>query len=164
MRLLDMLIIGGVLLALSGCQEAPALSNAEVQKMRGMFPGMTTRCLNLIRQKGLVAMPDRADQCFKMTAPQRFKGVWRREFELSRFCPVSTSTCGHAYTGNEIWLSFGDNVAKEMPARNGLYSIEFVGRKTLLRGMFGHMGTFGHEVLVDRLIAVKALKYSELSN
>lgn len=161
MRFIDMFLVGGLLLTQSGCRATPALSDAEVQRIRGMLPGITSTCLSLIRYKGLVAMPTRVDQCFKMTAPRRWKGVWRREFELSRYCPVETSTCGSAYTGNEIWLSFVDDVAQKLPAHNGLYSIEFVGRKTLVPGAHGHMGTFHHEILVDRLISVKALQYSK---
>lgn len=114
------------------------------------------------------------DQCYKMEAPRRYRGIWIDEFEGQRFIPEGTippkwpegdpqapgwrEQFDRARAAS-IWL----NVERaKLPHRNRRGGrrvlIEFVGRKTLYPGAYGHMGMSGNEIIVDRVISVKELK------
>lgn len=98
------------------------------------------------------------DQCFKMTKPQRWSGVWRNDFEGSHFCLPPDRKCTHDTPGGNIWLTFPMQPESELQGRGGLYAVDFVGRRTLYRGMFGHMGGSDYEIIVDRVILMKELE------
>ena len=36
-----------------------------------------------------------------------------------------------------------------------LYAVDFIGRRTLKRGGYGHFGVFDHEIVVDRIISIE---------
>ena len=40
----------------------------------------------------------------------------------------------------------------------GVYVIDFIGRRTLYPGHYGHMGGWNEEVLVDRIFSIKQIK------
>ena len=99
------------------------------------------------------------DQCFKMTQPQRWQGVWRNEFEGSRFCPAPARGCTDEMPGDRVWLTFKeDSPYYAIEGRGGAYAIDFVGRRTLYRGMQGHMGGSDYEIIVDRVISMKEVE------
>ncbi|HEY0115711.1 MAG TPA: hypothetical protein VGB54_08320 [Allosphingosinicella sp.] len=102
------------------------------------------------------------DQCFRMTEPQRMKGVWIDQFEGSRFLPGGTELTQARFDEPQIWL---DPETKRVPglfnpdpdAEIRVLEVDFVGRKTLFPGQYGHMGVSQHEVIVDRLISAREL-------
>jgi hypothetical protein len=98
------------------------------------------------------------DQCYKMTKPQRWRGLWRDDFEGSRFCPAPAHECSDKTGGDHIWLSPSAPLAKEVGPPGGLYALEFFGRRTLYRGKYGHFGGSDFELIVDRLIAIKEIE------
>lgn len=88
------------------------------------------------------------EQCFKLQPAQRWRGLWRNALEGSEFCPAPAATCGDKRPGERIWLS-------ERPERRPdgkLYMVDFIGRKTIHKGSFGHFGTYDHEIVMDRMI------------
>ena len=148
------LLLGSV--SACGQQVPPKLRDQSIRELHNGLPGMTQECLRKVRSGGLVAMPTRVDECFQMLPVQRWRGLWRDDFEGSQFCPNPARNCSFEESGDRIWLSFNDSVRlKGTRPAGGLYAIEFVGRRTLRRGSYGHMGVFQHEVLVDRLISMK---------
>ena len=103
--------------------------------------------------------------CSQIKWPQtRMHGMWRNDFEGSQFCPAPARTCSYVWTGErtqpQIWLSFNG----PMPPRfrdaklGGLYEIEFLGRKTMFKGEYGHVGMSDHEIVVDRLISIREIE------
>jgi hypothetical protein len=38
------------------------------------------------------------------------------------------------------------------------FAVEFIGRRTAVEGRYGHMGIFGHQIIVDRLLAERAIQ------
>ena len=54
------------------------------------------------------------------------------------------------------WLVFGKD-AYPREIRDGLYRIEFIGRRTKVPGYFGHLNTYEHMVIVDRLISIRTI-------
>lgn len=143
-----------VLLVTQGCQRQPQrLTNTAIQELREGMPGITERCLTIIQYGGIEAMPSGTDNCFAMAPDRRWKGLWRREFENSRFCPQSAQSCSYQTAGDRIWLS--GKALSSMGKREGLYQIEFVGRQTAKRGSYGHLSAFDHEIVVDKVIDIR---------
>ena len=114
------------------------------------------------------------DQCYRMDKPRRFKGVWIDAFEGQRFIPEGTTP--HEWPRTEptssgwkeqadraiaaaIWLDV-DRVKLGHDFRNGgrRMLIEFVGRKTMYTGSYGHMGMSGNEIIIDRVISIKEIE------
>lgn len=94
------------------------------------------------------------DKCVRMSSPKRFRGLWRADFEGSQFCEEPAPTCEFTRDGATAWLS-----GKTEDHEDGeLYRVEFVGRKTIDAGTYGHFGMYAHEIIVDRMLSRKRLK------
>ena len=100
------------------------------------------------------------DQCFRMTEPTRWQGVWVNEFEGARFCPGKKLDCPYKEQPSLIWLDPARSVLdrERYGAEGGRYLIDFIGRRTLYAGNYGHMGAFDHEIIVDRMISIRRLE------
>lgn len=153
-------IASAFLLVPSGCDHRkPVMSEDQMQTLRQELPGMTDKCLRRIRYGGVQAMPSDTDKCFKMMPRARWRGLWARGFELSRFCPAPASSCSYDTPGNEIWLSQLATIPIRADVAGKLYSIrlftiDFIGRRTRYRGRYGHLGQSSHEIIVDRVVSV----------
>jgi len=154
--------IAAAAVALAGChKQVPKVSEQTIRAIHASNPGMTDKCLNTIRWHGVEALPKAIDQCFQMDKPRRWQGLWLNGFEDSRFCPAPARECAEADRGERIWLTAGPSV--RLPQYEGeapapVYEVEFVGRKTAYPG--DYEGTAQHEIIVDRMIAMKELKTS----
>ena len=93
------------------------------------------------------------DRCVKMSPEQHWRGVWRNDFEGSRFCPEPATTCDHKTPGERIWLS-----GTPGQPQGGLYQMDFMGRRTMYKGPYGHMGGSDQELVVDRVISMKEVE------
>lgn len=94
------------------------------------------------------------DKCVRMTPRTRFKGLWRADFEGSQFCEEPATTCEFKRDGLTTWLSGQTEDYED----GELYRVEFIGRKTIDAGTYGHFGMFAHEIIVDRMLSRKRLK------
>jgi hypothetical protein len=102
------------------------------------------------------------DECYRMTKPIRWQGLWRNDFEGSRFCPFPAKQCAFGTPGERIWLSMrAGSVTMKNERFGGLYEVDFVGRRTAVKGLHGHMGGSDHELIVDRLISMKQVEAPE---
>lgn len=155
-------LLPAILLTVQACDWQPErLPDNVIQDFRENMPGMTEQCLQKIRYGGIEAMPSSTDKCFEMTPAQRWKGLWRREFENSRFCPSPATSCPSRTNGERIWFSGKD--LKRSDYSEGVYQVEFIGRHTAKKGHYGHMGVFDHEILVDKIIAISPVSASSNS-
>jgi hypothetical protein len=99
------------------------------------------------------------DQCFKMTTPQRMRGLWRNDFEGQAFCAAPARECpAGKWKPKEpgvAWIDFASSLpgSADTPP-GGLYEIDFVGRETAYPGLYGEYGFYNHEVVVDRLFSI----------
>lgn len=99
------------------------------------------------------------DQCVRMLPPQRLRGLWRNEFEGSRFCPAPAQECSFDTPGDRIWLNFAADLPEvRIHPVGGLYEIEFTGRRTVYKGPYGHLGVSDHEVIVDGVVAMRMVE------
>ncbi|MDR6708346.1 hypothetical protein J2X73_002725 [Novosphingobium sp. 1748] len=110
------------------------------------------------------------DQCYKMETQQRYRGVWVDVFEGQRFIPEGTSPPEWPRTGLKssewkekaeqarlatIWMNANRVHFDGLTRRNGArWIIEFIGRKTMYPGSYGHFGMSGQEIIVDRVISL----------
>lgn len=153
---------------LASCHPQVSLvSDANIEAIRAAAPGMTEECIRKIRFGGIDHMPRETDQCFKMTEPNRWRGLWRNNFEGSQFCPSPASECGDAddyeRTRSQIWLDFAHPLPDKFREEHfgALFVIDFIGRRTAHRGHHGHMGMFENEVIVDRIISMTEMEAPE---
>jgi hypothetical protein len=100
-------------------------------------------------------------QCFHMTAPTRFRGVWLDEFEHSCFIPGASTVTSACDGPSGIWLDVETNripgLDRTEQSETRAFLIDFVGRRTLYPGSYGHLGMSEHEVIVDRLFSARPL-------
>jgi len=90
-----------------------------------------------------------------MTEPERMRGFWNDEFEGSQFC-TAPEKC--LYPAGETWLEFADPKMQRREPTGTLYAVEFIGRRPLYSGSFGHFGMFTNDVIVDRMISMKEIQ------
>jgi hypothetical protein len=104
-----------------------------------------------------------------MDAPRRYRGVWVDEFEGQQFIPEGTrepewprgdpkspewrKQADQAIAAT-IWLDVERAKLSHKWQQGGRrVFIEFVGRKTMYPGNYGHMGMSGQEIIVDSVIS-----------
>ena len=149
------------LLLCCGCQQRQAkMSEEDIKRIVAGLPGITDACIDKLRYGGIQAMPNETDQCFEMMPQRRWTGLWLRVFEGSQFCPdeqgQQARTCEFSDNKPNIWFEPGKgDLAPGYGLGEGLYRVDFVGRRTAKPGGHGHLGQFAHEVIVDRMISVK---------
>lgn len=101
--------------------------------------------------KSIASTP--TEECVKMLPQQHWRGLWRNDFEGSRFCPEPAEQCTFKTPGERIWLS-------RTPGRpdGGLYRVDFIGRRTMYKGPYGHFGLFDQELTIDRPIRIELIE------
>jgi hypothetical protein len=120
-------------------------------------------CQRALRDDTYKPRKNLTEICYKMTPPRRMRGLWRYEFEGSQFCPSPATRCDYVSSEKriqpQIWLSIPFHLPDTgKPAREAVYAIDFIGRRTMVPGHYGHMGVFDEEVVVDRLISMKEVE------
>ena len=95
------------------------------------------------------------DECVYMTPPQRWRGLWRNDFEGSGFCPNARTECSYWEERPRIWL----DAWPKYPPDQKLYRVEFIGRRTMFLGAYGHLGMSDHYMKVDRMISMKEVQW-----
>ncbi len=179
---------GGPAVGQSALPKPEAFAHAEDQQRARL---LTTRCADADVGRGCYRYDNRlireapctfhiesgvigslsTDQCYKMEAPRRHRGVWVDEFEGQKFIPEGTTPPEWPRTDPKapgwreqfeqarlatIWLDASHVASDQKPRqRGGKWFIEFVGRKTLYPGAYGHFGMSGQEIIVDRVISLR---------
>jgi hypothetical protein len=101
----------------------------------------------------VAALP--TDECVRMLPRQRYSGVWINEFEGSQFYPDRVTYPKTRDT--TIWLDV-ENVALGGLDPDGRgYLVVFEGRRTMHPGLYGHLGSARHELIVDEVVSVRPL-------
>lgn len=152
---LHTLAVIGLLGVVAGCDRTPpAFSDEEIAELRAEYPGFTDNCLGKLQISGFTELLSQTDRCFKLTSSKRWAGVYVDSFENQLFCPDATDRCEFDPTGERIWTNFKTNDPLTRLPTERIYAIEFFGRRTLLPGQHGHLGSFNHEILVDELVSI----------
>jgi hypothetical protein len=148
---------------IAGCEETRTAETTKperysAQQIREALPGITEACIAKLQRDNTGMVP--ADQCFDMQEARRFRGLWRDDFEGSRFCPAPAQECTFDTAGDRIWLDFSFSVPADQKRKafGGLYEIDFIGRRTAVPGRYGHLGMFDAEIIADRMISMKEIE------
>lgn len=158
--------IGVAALALLGCRDERVRVHendkldAEIDEIRAANPGVKEVCLKKMRtgEFGAFEWMDNPD-CFDMLPRQRWSGLWNTGWEWTNFCPKPAKECGTASEHGDIWLELaGERSGARSPPPDGLYQIEFVGRRTKAPGHFGHLDQYDHMMIVDRMISIRPVQ------
>lgn len=138
----------------------PLLPDEAEHLQREMLPGLTRACLARLRSGGLDAVGSApVHSCFESTPPQRWRGLWRDGFEGSRFGPAPARACSDRTPGERIWLNVAEHLPRPgMQGSGGLYALDFIGRRTIETGRFGHLGTSNHVMTVERMISIRQVE------
>lgn len=145
-----------LLCGVAGCdRRPPAFSDQEIAELRAELPGITDDCLENLRVSGVTELIEQTDQCFRMTSAKGWAGIYVDGFENQLFCPASTDRCEFDPAGDRIWTTFKmDHPRRSKIPTERNFAVEFVGRRTLLPGQHGHLGSFNHEIIVDELVSI----------
>jgi len=145
-------------LPLSACnQRTPVVSEANYQAFKASNPGMTKQCLDAYRYGGSNAWRPDDPSCFEMTPSQPWSGLWQNGWEWTNFCPDPAKYCDWM-SKRGIWLTFAKAAHRgPKPLDRGLYRIEFVGRRTKVAGNFGHLGSYNHLMVVERVLSLQKI-------
>ena len=152
------------LLVLAGCT-AQDSSNASVA---GAEPGLSCRAateparlLRCAAQHGQAHERDQALACLPHSPPVRLRGVWVIELEGSTFYEGAASYRPEMSRSIGTWLEPDHWSPEQTRSAQGervrAYLVEFVGRRSLCRGGYGHMGASPDEVLVDRFRSIREI-------
>lgn len=120
-------------------------------------PGLTTECAAKVGTNALDVASADVENCFVHTPPQRWVGLLNLGWEWSNFCPEPAKSCGFGGGRGSIWTEFGEGSYTGPELKDGVYAIEFVGRRTVHPGHFGHMSQYEYQMTVDRVISVRKL-------
>lgn len=118
------------------------------------IPGRPFPCVYSETRNGHEVMETQpTDLCVKMLPQQHWRGLWRNSMEGSIFCPEPARECPKK-PGESIWL----DSAPGRGGRGDLYRVDFIGRKTMYKGPYGHMGVYDQEVVMDRAIKIELIE------
>lgn len=147
-----------VALALSSCNHRKsAVSDADYEAFKASYPGITEQCLDAVRYGGFAAWRPDDPNCFQMTQPQRWSGLWETGWEWTNFCPDPAKECDWM-SKRGTWLIFAKGAyGGPKLTDDGVYHIDFVGRRTKVAGNFGHQASYDHLIVVDRLISIQKI-------
>jgi hypothetical protein len=103
--------------------------------------------------------------CYRMDPPRRMSGIWAKNFEQSGFYPDLTAPPSGIAADSQIWLEpdggglpISTQEQLEASCHGCFLYLDFIGRRTSVAGVYGHMGSARHYVVVDRLIEAKVLR------
>lgn len=137
---------------LLGCERRSSdFTEAELTEIKAENPGMTSACIRSLRRDGMPGWLLEIDKCFRMMPAKRWHGVWRIGFEWSNFCPSPARDCPIFGEPGVITLERAEGAYSGPPLQDGLYAIDFIGRRTEKRGAHGHLNQYEHAIVVDRV-------------
>lgn len=157
-RILIIVLIGCLL----SCHAQPTKTkqekalDSEIEKIRVGNPGLKEVCLEKLRsgQIGVTQWMDNPD-CFDMLPPQRWTGLWNTGWEWTNFCPAPANNCPSSSEKGDIWLAIARDAYQGPELADGVYRIDFIGRRTRVPGYFGHLNQYDHLMVLDRLISIQ---------
>lgn len=102
------------------------------------------------------------EACFRFGPPARMQGVWLPEFEGSSFFQNARVRPTRDFSRSQTWLDLDSRVVlPKLGVRDDgelkAVAVDFVGRRSIFPGMYGHLGGSRHYIIVDRLISAKLL-------
>jgi hypothetical protein len=135
----------------------------------GIFDIHPCASLRKINGEKVIVGHSVVDQCYKMSPPRRYRGIWLEEFEGSIFFEGARDMADvkreilrleKEPAVNRVWLSWPGRAPSSLRTLSGhprLVVIDFIGRRTAYPGRYGHMGVARSEILVDRTLSARVI-------
>lgn len=120
-------------------------------------PGLTKECAAEARKNVMAGGTADVENCYELTAPKRWSGLLDLGWEWSNFCPAPAAKCYSSSEHGDVWTEFAHDANGGPRLQDGLYEVEFVGRRTVQPGHFGHLNQYDYYMVVDRMISVRKL-------
>ncbi len=102
------------------------------------------------------------EACYRMTPPQRMRGVWIDEFEDSRFLPGAGAASADGRSSPRIWLDTQSRgiirLARPREGERHVWLIDFIGVQTEHAGGYGHLNSSDHIVVVQRVTGMRLME------
>lgn len=99
-------------------------------------------------------------ECYRLSPPQRLRGIWVNQFEGSEFFAGATAEPSAGTRG--VWLEFEHPERQirgwKLGERSAVVELELVGRPTMVRGRYGHMGGWPEEIVADRVLSARIIR------
>lgn len=142
---------------LLGCQKRePMMSDADFAAFKEAHPGMLQTCLDEVRFGGFTEWHPNDPECYDMLPAQRWSGLWEHGWEWTNFCADPAKQCDWM-AERGTWLTFADSDLNP-GLIDGVHRIVFVGRRTKNPGNFGHLASYDHLMVVDRIISIQPVE------
>jgi hypothetical protein len=93
------------------------------------------------------------DECVKMDAPKRWRGLWRDASDSSQFCAAPAASCPLTIPATQLAFDRATN----RKATGAVYAVDLIGRRTSYEGSYGWLGQYDHVIMVDRMISMEPL-------
>lgn len=96
--------------------------------------------------------------CFPFSAAQRFTGIWHVELEGSFFEAPSAN----GVLPRNVWLDVANPPKAAVASMQGDtprdFAVDLIGRRSLCRGVFGHMGVIPHQITVETMTTIRQVR------
>jgi hypothetical protein len=105
-------------------------------------------------------------KCWPFSKSERLRGLWEINLEASHFYPNAERAPPLDSPHPPMWLETDliDRRPELLAAAQGagprVFAVELQGREALCDGLFGHMGVYPREVIVERFYSLRPLHAS----
>lgn len=162
--------------AMPGCssssEPAPAAYVFGTDRLVAAFPILTM--FRQVCERHGTRLPDQ--QCYRFGPQRRWSGlVVQSDYFANSFYPAGVAVTP-APPGRYRYAVVGVLPKRECasplcsplshdvePPELKTFYVEFLGRRTSVEGRYGHMGLFGHKIIVDRLLVSRAIPLPNLA-
>jgi hypothetical protein len=138
------------LLVLAACTAQPSGAGFDGNCREATEPERLRQC---VAQRAQSNDRDVLLACLPFSQPEHLRGLWAIALEDSSFSEGATSFRRDMSGSMGTWLEPDRWSSEQTRSGEGervkAYLVEFVGRRSLCRSGYGHMGVYANEVLVD---------------
>lgn len=105
-------------------------------------------------------------KCWPFSKSERLRGLWEINLEASHFYPNANTVPPLDLRHLPMWLETDlidrrpELLASAQGAGRRVFAVELEGREALCDGLFGNMGVYRREVIVERFYSLRPLRSS----
>ena len=161
-----------IVLLIIGCDQRKTAASKEdaraeayLREIQRAHPGMTDACVARMRRNEAAIGESLNDpDCYEMGPKDGWRGLWNNGWEWSNFCENPAKKCPIASDHGDIWLIFAKGAYRGPELADGVYRVEFWGRRTALPGSFGHEGQYDYLMIADEVFSIKKIPGEKYTN
>lgn len=107
------------------------------------------------------------EACYPFSEPREFTGIFVFGFEWSEFYPNAQTYEETEKTEPKYWLEFGKGASwseredQTQCTHDCAFRVSFVGRQSLCAAGYGHLNSYPHKIIVERVISASQIALSD---